>query len=399
MREQSTTLTDLFNVGLRPDKRNALNAQAFTVLTGLKPTPYGLANIPLVSTPLGAVGSWPFPQILKGKKLTLLADEDAISVVDEDGWTTSALSFRNPADTDAATVVAGGSWHFIDFFDTWMLLNGSCVAYHTNKQLALGQADKWFVQSTISLNTGCAFRGRALFGGLNALNYFSADVLAFWESWNDNVSTNLTVNLDMDTNFVTWTRVGGGDLLWPLHLDEMLQGYTNVSDYNTTTKPMLLEQMLGVNSGFMPIPSKGRIHRLLPLESGVVVYSANGVGFLYPANVDDRPMFGYRHLLNIGIQGRGAVAGDDYEHVFMDYDGWLWKITNEVKPTRIGYKEFFQPMWNSANMIITFNPDEREFNISDGNICYLLTQNGLCRRSQRISSLVKSANDVVGVAV
>jgi len=146
-------------------------------------------------------------------------------------------------------------------------------------------------------------------------------------------------------------------------------------------------------AGFRNIPWPGNVLRVKRLGDVVMVYGDRGVGALFPVSAP-APTFGLKEVLNIGIAAKGAIGGDEHVHVFVDEEGWLWKIEEGQAPKRLGYQEFFSPM-TAANLMVSLDPGEQEFYISDGTTGYLLTRWGLCETYQSITSVARVGSAVI----
>ncbi len=164
--------------GLRPEQFAGLNAKYMKSCSGTRITPFGLLPFESINFApdagdfggLGITVSHPFPQLFKGKGVTLLADETQIYLVNETDWTAAAITtydIYDPATPKA--ISSGGAWQFIDFHTTWFLFNGSCQVFPTKWV----HDTKVFVQDDVTMNTGCDFRGRMLAGGFDSYDIWS----------------------------------------------------------------------------------------------------------------------------------------------------------------------------------------------------------------------------------
>jgi len=397
MKEFSAIFDKSLVTGLRSDYRAPKNSMQFVLLENLKPIESGLVAVPTVETQIETAIIGISGQLFQGREKTFLCKQDGLYTIDTTTFEKTFVPLYDSSDpTNLTSVTSGGTWHFVDCYDTWFLLNGSCVAYHTNEQKALGLPDKNFCQTSLTLTSGCEFRGRVLFGGLDPSNYISNDWTTFWETWNNKVATGLVLSDNMAANFVTWSSIGGGDLLWPLALDKAISGIVNGTNYNVD-KPYLMDVFKRNQAGFIPMPFQGTVRCLKSMSEGVVVYCDNGIGLLYPVTTQSRiPTFGYRTLSTVGICSRGSVDGDEDQHVFIDKRGYLWRLTNKDL-TRLGYLEFFSPML-ARSPTISYDPGEEEFYISSDTETYILTKTGLCKCSQWISSVIQANGQLIGYA-
>ena len=388
MREFSINYSEALKVGLRPESEADRNIPFFSALSGMKPTGYGLVAIPAVATTavITALVSWPHPQLFQGKSKSLLADATALYTVNTSTWAKTAVTLFNPDDSgDAATITSGGPWHFVDFFDTYVLLNGTTTVFHNNRRIALGQSDRTYAQDTVGISTGCDFRGIAVFGGFSS--YWSSEWQSFWDSWKAQASPGLVGLLNEGVNFVAWSSIGGGDMLWPITYAQAISGLDPTAGCDESL-PFLFEMMKSGQAGFMPMPFQGTVRALKALEKGIVVYCDGGIGFLYPVTVGDLPTFGYRTISSIGIMNRGAVAGDEQQHVYVDQFGSLCRLTGDLQVTR-AYQELFDSFDSTVKQVaVCWSPTLREFHISDGVTSYVFTETGLAAQNQRLTSIV-----------
>ena len=174
----------------------------------------------------------------------------------------------------------------------------------------------------------------------------------------------------------TWNGCGTSSLIW----SEIGNAKFTPTKLNT--------------AGFRNIPWPGDVLKVKRLGDLIVVYGDQGIGMLVPVN-DPIATYGFKEVLNIGLASKGAVGGDEHSHVFVDKEGWLWGIEEGQTPKRLGYQEFFSAL-TAADIMISLDPSEQEFYISDGSKGYLLTPWGLCETYQRFTSLFRSGSTTYG---
>ncbi len=395
MKEFSLTLKEGLASGLRRESRNARNTQALYTCNNLRPTESGLVAVNAITSLVTSSESYPFPQLFRGQSKTLLVG--ATSVAELDGsWNETALATYDALNKPSTkAITSGGSWHFFDFFDTWFLLNGSCVVFTTNIEGMLEQTVKTLVQDTQTVTTGCSHGGRAFFGGFNPSNYWSADWTAFWTDFATRNPTGVKVDLNIDTNFVCWSSIGGGDVLWPLYLERAITGFLGSGTDYGYDRALLFEQMKSNQAGFMPMPFQGTVRALKSLRKSIVVYTDNGIAAMVPTAVDDVPVLSLQKFIPIGIASRSAVGGDEDRHIFVDRTMTLWSIDAGLKVERLGYQEYLATLV-AANLLVSFDPLEREFYITDGTGCFVLTKLGLCKATQIPTSIIRVDEDLDG---
>lgn len=247
------TFDEALRTGLKTDSRVPSGAQVLDVCTGLRPTRFGLKDYLPITQPfsdayltatLGGSLGWPFPQLFRGKSITLLCFQSTIFEVNEADWTATeillydAANFGNAVPA-TATITAGGPWHFMDFHDTWVLMNGVTTIFKT------GYYSLPIATDDVTIKTGCEMKGRAIMGGFNPSNFYAlADWPAYWETLNANAPAEIRQKAEImaggaGTNWCWWSTIGGGDLLWLISKDL----------YLNDTRPILEQVTNGTFTG------------------------------------------------------------------------------------------------------------------------------------------------------
>jgi hypothetical protein len=144
--------------------------------------------------------------------------------------------------------------------------------------------------------------------------------------------------------------------------------------------------------GFQRMHWQGEVVVVKALDNAVVVYGPNNVTALVPFGVT----FSTRELLNTGVCGRGAVGGDEQEHVFVDKSGVLYRIGADLLVTRLDYSAYLSAA-KTENPVVSFDPVDREFYVSTNSRAYLLTGNGLVQLPFKVTGLYEYAGDLKGV--
>lgn len=248
------TIDEALRVGLKPDSRIPHGVQFLDVCTGLRPTQFGLKDYITITQPmtdsyltstLSETKAWPFPQIFRGSAITLLCFSDAIYEVDESDWTATIIGLYDAADfgdtlPGAGSITADGPWHFMDFYDTWVLMNGTTTIWKTSYYSLPIATD------AVTIKTGCDMKGRAIMGGFDPTNFYAlADWPDYWQVLMDNNTPNEILEKvtalmgGAGTNWVWWSTIGGGDLLWLVSRDL----------YLTETRPLLEHLSNGTFTG------------------------------------------------------------------------------------------------------------------------------------------------------
>ncbi len=145
-------------------------------------------------------------------------------------------------------------------------------------------------------------------------------------------------------------------------------------------------------AGYRQMPWPGTVLCVKRLGDYVIVYGDNGISFL--RGVDQPvPTMGLLDGPSFGIMGAGAVGGDANEHMFISASGKAYKINKKLEITELGYEEFFAPM---GTIMISYDPIEGDYYISNGATSYLLTTFGLGQIPQHVSSCQRYHARLVG---
>ena len=240
-----------------------------------------------------------------------------------------------------ASLTTGDVWDIADFGGYLLAANGNVMV---KRDPATGTWSSFASATDIPrVLTICNFKGQAIGGNVKT-------------SW-----------YDCSTGSVIWSEIG----------------YAKFTPTKLNT------------AGYRPVlPFGGTILRVKRLGDIVMVYGSDGIAALIPVS-GPAPTFGIKEILNIGIGCKGAIGGDEHTHAFVDTDGWLWKVKEGSMPERLGYQEFFSPM-SGNDIMVSLDPSEQEFYISDGAVGYLLTPYGLCKTYQYVTSVILDGDDTIG---
>lgn len=405
--------------GLRPydiADRNRMQMQAYQ---NLRCSEFGARahytiHDPFAVTPTTA---WHHPQILLGKQYALLMYPNGMETIGLDGaegWTRTAVTTYDwEDDAKPKNIVAGGTWHMMDFWSTVLLFNGACIVIKTPAN------PKWFVITKVTVKTGCDFRdARPFMGGFNSSDIYS---LVSWPTMMQTLDTNAPEEIQTmisaattgaDRNWVWFGSPGGGDLFFLF--DEVFMKYgsreTEPGMGYTDSNPYYMDYFQRTQMGFMIMPWNGIVKRMKPLGSSVVVYggiATNGASGGVTACVNyEQGVVGLRDFTGmpttLGIYSAGAVAGDDTGHVFLGDNGELWAVGPNFQAQRLGYKEFFGS-WleyeTYTEVIAVYDPEHQQYYFSNGDMCYVLGKSGLSRAPWLPLSLAFHQGGLVGTTI
>lgn len=402
MKEFELTIDASIRKGLRPVERLPRNTvmlvSAHNVVVGQATLEvYEAVTIPFDQSELNAhnvVLQWPFPQLLRGRGVTLLADRTKLMQVTESGssWQLSDITIYQTDDMDSTfTLTAGDAWHFADAGQFWLLTNGHDVVWRGKEAGFFGLSDRAFGTSYVRVHSVAAHRGRLLLGGF--LPGYT------WRSLLRDVRDELAANPfgispdeDLGENFVFWSSIGGGDALMLLQPRLALYGLAQDDQLNGFSRPLMMEYFERGDMGWMPMPWQGAVRRLLPLGRAVVVYGDDGAAALVTVS---EPVATYAlvELLSRGVYAAGgSVAG----HVVLDDSGELWFIDPSLKVTRLGYKEYGVNLLDDE-VLISYSPvDDGSWWLSNGVYTYVWRNGGLTQVDQIVTSAAFADGGTVG---
>lgn len=391
MQEYNATVAEALRKGLREDPAQRLFSDRLYGASGVLVRPAGLEGYIPVSDPFegGETVSWPFPQLLRGERVTLLARETTVALVDEtmSPFDVANLSLLNPTTGGAATVASGGGqWHFADGMRSWFLTNGPTVVYRLGLDDVEGQAAKTYTKAS-PFGTCVYGAGRFVLGNLTSS--FWSTLSSLFVTWQAELPTGVAIPYaEMGGNWVAWGSIGGGDLpMWLLYPT----GYT----YDMAANAARFLQRMRENSlGWMPLGFQGDVLSLQKLGDVVVAFGEDGVEALVPVSGNQlsemSPTFGRRTLLyRVGAAGRGAVGGHKGILLMVGTDGGLWQFGADLSVKDLGYAEHISPLLGSP-ITVAYDEGLGWFHIGghDGSNerAFVLTPQGLSEVPERLTS-------------
>lgn len=395
MRSITLTLKKILGEGLRRHSDGQSAKTGLFQLQGLIPRPQGLSCSSTINNVVGSVSSWPFPQLFIGNKTNFKAEATTLSTLN-DSWDASAVTTYNINDPSSTLAITGsGLWHFIDFFGTWIFNNGTCTVISKQEDRLYGNTVKALVENSVVIKSGCNHKLRAWFGGFTANSFWKSDIESYFiqQAEGNNGLVDWTSLSTMPDNFVTWSSVGGGDVLWFLYPRQSLYGSESEEIFDLV-RPRIQDFIERNQLGFAPLPWQGSVHSMLPLGDHVIAYGDNGIAALTP--VPGSPLVGVRKLSSIGVASRGAVGGDKNSgHIFVGASGRLFSLSPQLQLEALGYKEFFSGMLGT-DIVVSYDPEESEYYISNNNNSYVLSKLGLAEIKDKVSSLAFYDGGLVG---
>lgn len=411
MKTFSFTLEDALRNGLRSDKRFSRNMPLWEVVKNIKPSPFGMAKHLTITDPVVSPATtiaWPHPQLIRGEDTTLLGQATGLYSFAEPNWTGSDLSssfFESGDPTSAETIDAGGGvWHWVFFRDQYYLTNGKQLVYKTPRE----SDSKILITTSAVLNCQAiakdSLQERILFGGLSGTYFDSGEwpdnIFGLWRSghdsgWHEQDSV-------LGANWIMWGQPGGGAYDLPEQLVQGALGLLTAAQY-AEVKEMVYEAIEEGTIGLRPLATQGTIRVIKELGEHIMVYTDDAVHILSRNGVE----YTSGVLKRLGVASRGAVAGNDAEHIFVDINSVLYRIRSSPSLAsrsaqgieRLGFEEFLGTL-TAASISISFDPDRGEYYIADGVKGYVFADDMLSETTRLTTGLSRTASPsgLIGVS-
>lgn len=368
MREFGFQVSPALRKGIRPFKLADRNSDWLFKMNNLRCSPYGGVR-QIIGTQVSLEDAvFPFPQIFNLQENLYVCDSEAIYLLNPNTLETTLVDFYNPKYPQYTSAIpSGGAWHAVAYHSTFAFWNGECVAYRTNAD-ALVQAgeNKAFVQTTVPLQTGCDYRGQLMVAGAMPGMFWDVNWTNLIEDMATRIPTGLALSLDVKSNFVFWSQIGGGDLTWLLDPAQAMTGDVSPAGYGTS-RMFWYDMFKRGDMGFIPLPVNGSVRVLKVLGNRVICYTDDGLFALNPVVLDTgTPAFGLQLIAKgLSVESRSAVGGDEQRHYFVDKQQQLWQLTADLQLRLFRYNEYISSIeTEEAQVILSWDDVERELHIS-----------------------------------
>lgn len=343
MREFELIIDEALVKGLKPRVNYPRNAQILDECFGFRCgqfalEPYNLASNPLPET-VDIYYNWPYPQVIRGERYTIVVVRDHVHVEDTVYIASDSYDLTEIFGIDELTFGQGTLMELADFGEYAFMTNGVIMIYWDTTI-----SDWHEITSHASIpmmRTICNFKGQAV-GGC---------VLSDW--------------YDCDETFFVWSKIGEMNFV-----------------------PELKNE-----AGYRRDPYGGEVYHVRRLGNDVIGYTSKGITKLVPVS-SPAATFGFEEIHDVGLMNRGAVAGNEREHCFLDSNSELWKISNKLE--KLGYQSYMQRLVN-GDVIINYDSSNGDYYISDGITSFLLSPFGLTEIPQHMSAVWHDRGDIHGL--
>jgi hypothetical protein len=338
MREFELVIEEALKKGLSPDQNIPFNSQWLYDCLGFRVGRQGLEAYKNLTKPFPSIFnifySWPYPQVLVGDSYSILIMRDSITNQEDLVYTISAdhQTLTHLFSIDELTFGKGSLMEIADFGEYFVMVNGVITIVYNPTLTAWVPS---LATSTFPLmKTICNFKGQLFGGGLKSPWY------------------------DCDETFYIWSKIGSAD-------------FTIDQDNE---------------AGYRRCPFGGNIYHVRRLGDAIIGYSSKGITLINPT----QSTYGFKELDNIGLINQGAMNGDLNQQIYVGEDYILRRISSKGLE-ELGYQHLMEQLI-SNDIIVSYDPSNKDFYISDGVKTFLFSQYGMTRVGQNPSTVWRKNN-------
>jgi len=331
------------------------------------------------------VGTMEFDVITTGAET-----EVSITAQSNVACTITAASLKAIATITPSYTGTTKPFNFTSFGKVWFLTNNDhtfmCAPMCGTKG-AHTSADytfPWRVVRTdaTQMATMANFNRRLYVAGFDSTDaiYSNSDFVEAFDVFMKKHTGVLYENFVVDKNVVFYGMFNGGDVKWPFAADLALLGAMDTT-HTSAMANVFIQAMRDGDMGFIELPFAGECLRILPLPNALVCYCTDGVCAIV-SSPENPNLHQVRVISNQGLCDRGAVTYNSSAnfHMYLDLNGKLRFISNELIDRELGYDEFLLPLVTNlatAPPILSVDTDESEVYICNNDTSFLRTREGL----------------------
>lgn len=371
MTENSFEIQVAFRQGLQPEVEPRTNGAYMRDMTNLIPRESGMATAPVIARPgIFETGpkEFPFPMAFKGDSIRLYLHETEAYTLNGSFAASSALT-RNLRGGGTTDIGRGSAWHCETFLDMFWATNGTSLIY----KIPCDDGDM-FVDNNLNVKAIARHDYRILFGGMSGAWFSGSRWAKVFSAWRETHHGQLFVHdaIAADSTYVMWSEAGGGAVDVPFYAFAASLGLLGEATFDIAEEVIAHAVERG-EIGLQPIRKVSTIHQMKQLGSRVIVYGDDSISELRPVEGG----FQEELIADFGVGGRTCVGGDSRGHVIVSNDGQLYTFfANQDAPERQGHSQRLSDL-SMPRVVVSFDPVERYFWITDGWTCYVWTRTGL----------------------
>ena len=371
MQELNFRIREALQNGIRREPTPTANIAYLESCQNLIPEAGGLSTVPTFARPgdlATAAEGFPFPMMFKGDSVRVSLGVSTVKTLSSYFVASSAVALNLRAG-GTGTITQGGPWHFESFTNQWFASNGASLVY----KIPSDDGDTYIADSFLAQAVG-RHDYRVMLGGLSGSWLSGARWLEFFTAWRETHASQSVVHdaLAAGTSWVIYGESGGGSTDTPFYAFACACGLYGTTGFDEA-KEIIWDSLERGDIGLIPVRKVTNVRALKQLGARLMVYGDDAISEIQ--QVDG----GFQETLvcDFGIGGRCCVGGDDRRHVFFDNHGHLYSWhSNQDRPERLGYAAIFS-QYLPERTVITYDPTEDYFWISDGGRGYVLTRTGL----------------------
>lgn len=371
MIENSFEIFKTFQNGLKPETEPRVNAPYLSTMTNLVPRESGMATPPVIARPgifdTGAK-EFPFPMAFKGDSIRLYLHETEVYTLNGSFAASSALT-RNLRTGGTTTIGLGSAWHCETFLDMFWATNGTSLVY----KIPSDDGDM-YVDNALTVQAIGRHDYRILFGGMAGTWFNGSRWAKVFSAWRETTRGQAFVhdNISANATYVMWSEAGGGSVDVPFYSFAASLGLLGDAGFDAAEE-VIADAVERGEIGLQPIRKVSSIRQLKQLGNRVIVYGDDAISELRPVEGG----FQEELIADFGVGGRTCVGGDTRGHLIVANDGQLYTwYANQDMPERKGYSQYLSEL-QMPRVVVSYDPIERYYWITDGLLCYVYTRTGL----------------------
>lgn len=317
----------------------------------------------------GETITFPFPQLFIEDRARVLLGETTVKTVASNWALTARTPKRADAETSNCVPIAGGPWHFSAFHDMWFATNGTTLLMYLP-----GHSANYLGSTSVVPSTLCQSGSRLILAGVSGSFLSGSRWTELFDHWKG-VSGNASIVRDgmtVDSAWVLWSERGGGAKDIPFVPSLAAVGVFGDTIFDDL-KEVIYSRIESGELGLIPLGLPDTPLAVRRIGTGFAAFTKTGAVRFYNEN----GQYSYMRRADIGLMSRGAIAGTEFEIVYINANGELGRMTHEGGNAQIARYESYLKYMDATKVVISRDPIHGYYWITDGNTAYILTASGL----------------------
>lgn len=398
MKTISTNVNEALINGLCPLDNPSHNAPFLSDCHNLKPTPMGGVEPKKVTWPFNSAepsSTFPFPHFARAENKTLLCESTSMEIVNETAWTKSSLTFKDSETGNAATLTGGGYWQSAGMQDVIILCNGSELVFDLPSNSQFGSVLQRANPSVLSATALCNYNDRLVITGLSGSWFSGSRWTSLFTHFRNTTKNELFVHEDMgwSTRWVVIFEPRGGATDIPYYTALTMLGAFGNTKFDAQKELIyqyIDERKLTMRPMRTPHPA------IAMRQAGDRIALLSQSECLEFVQNAESPHFYDEQLAPYGVIGRTAVGGSGGAYLFVSPGGYLNLRVVGSGMDRLMFRSHTTNL--GAGTVVTYDPGEGDYFLSDGTRTYVLTvERKLGKSDQKPTSMFRTGTGLVGV--